>query len=367
MVSLMNIPRVERLIRDAIAATGVNLRGLTVLTEAATGSYALTPVIAALAGADAVYALARGTRYGTAAEAGQGVRALAESLGADGVEILTDKYDPQTGRADIVTNLGMLRPLDAPFLARLKATAVIPLMWETWEFRAEDLDLAECRRRGIPVLGTDEHQPALRIFEYVGLLALKLLFECGLEVFRGRIAVLGSGEFAAQAGRAMERAGAEVLHLESGDAVWPDKLLSGGAGLDALCILEHHSRECLIGTEGRVRAEALAEACPGLTVVHVCGGVERAALVSAGLRCAPEVFAPPGSMSVATDYVGPRPLIDLHTAGLRVGEVMARLRLSGLDRGETETRTLREVKLAQAFPDAVEAALLASNASLHDR
>jgi hypothetical protein len=31
-----------------------------------------------------------------------------------------------------------------------------------------------------------------------------------------------------------------------------------------------------------------------------------------------------GYMTVATDYLGPRPVIDLHAAGLKVGEALSR-------------------------------------------
>jgi hypothetical protein len=55
-------------------------------------------------------------------------------------------------------------------------------------------------------------------------------------------------------------------------------------------------------------------------------------------------------MSVTTGYAGPRPLIDLNTGGLKVGESMARARLRGLERADAEAAALRETPLAQAFP-----------------
>jgi hypothetical protein len=55
-------------------------------------------------------------------------------------------------------------------------------------------------------------------------------------------------------------------------------------------------------------------------------------------------------MSVATDYIGPTPLIKLHTAGLKVGESLARARLKGLNGLEAELAVLRANSLAQGFP-----------------
>ncbi len=39
----------------------------------------------------------------------------------------------------------------------------------------------------------------------------------------------------------------------------------------------------------------------------------------------------PGYMTVTTDHVGPRPVVDLHAAGLKVGEMAVRCRRAGLD------------------------------------
>ena len=48
----MNIKRIEKLIGDAIDTYNLDLSGLTVFTEAASGNYVVTPLIAALAGSD---------------------------------------------------------------------------------------------------------------------------------------------------------------------------------------------------------------------------------------------------------------------------------------------------------------------------
>src|SRR6266849_242211 len=60
--------RAIRMIRQAISKSRMDLRGLTVLTEAATNNFVVTPVIAAMAGAK-VFAVARDSEYGEAVEA----------------------------------------------------------------------------------------------------------------------------------------------------------------------------------------------------------------------------------------------------------------------------------------------------------
>ena len=55
--------RAARLLRQAIADYGLDLSGLTVFTEAASGPYLHTPILAALAGAEKVYAQTANSAY----------------------------------------------------------------------------------------------------------------------------------------------------------------------------------------------------------------------------------------------------------------------------------------------------------------
>lgn len=303
------------------------------LTEAATGNYSLTPLIAAFAGADKVYAMTRDSRYATAAEASEQVMNLAEKWNlAKKIEVLFTRNDPRIGKADIVTNLGFVRPLNAALLTQLKPTAVIPLMWETWEFRPEDIDLDTCRQLKLPVLGTNEHHESLQIFGYIGHLALKCLYHLEIEVFRSTIVVLGSGEFADIVIDTLRSADAEVIPLDTSKVgiLKTDHARSSLRSADGLVVVEHHHYRCLIGPTGEMLPSELFAINPALAVAHISGGVDRDSLLSAGIKCFPAWFAPPGYMSIATDYLGPKPLIDLHTAGLKVGELAARARLSGL-------------------------------------
>src|SRR5438034_8191063 len=80
---IMNEPRVRWLMEKAIEAFELDLSGLVVLTEAATGYYQLTPLIAALAGADRVLALTRDSQFGPAVDVRDATLALAARWGVD--------------------------------------------------------------------------------------------------------------------------------------------------------------------------------------------------------------------------------------------------------------------------------------------
>lgn len=268
---------------------------------------------------------------------------------SDRIEILASRDDSRLSDADITTNLGFVRPFDAAFLARLKPTVAIPLMWETWEYREQDLDLASCRRLQIPVLGTNEHHPALKTIDYVGAIALKLLCELDIEPIDGRVGIIGSGDFATAVERVLSSLGTKTFRISPADEELADESRLQLLSADALVIVEHHNRRTLIGQGGVLDEDELREMNAGLAVAHICGGVNRDILRARGFRCAPERFAEPGYMSVATDYIGPRPLIDLHTAGFKVGAVLASHVRSGLRGFDAEVATLATTDLAQGF------------------
>src|SRR5271157_4836151 len=99
--------------RDAVRRCELDLSGMTVLTEAASGAYSVTPVLAALAGAKRVFALARDSRFGTFDEVARGTIALARMANSsERIEIVSEKRRGIVAAADIITNSGHLRPID---------------------------------------------------------------------------------------------------------------------------------------------------------------------------------------------------------------------------------------------------------------
>lgn len=329
----MNELRCYRLIQQALKKFNLNLSGLKILTEAATGYYILTSIIAALAGADKVYALTKDSKYGTIEEVKKTTLSLANrwDIGQK-IDIILSRCDERIGEADIVTNLGFMRPIDKELISRLKETAVIPLMFETWEFRKEDVDLAECKRRGIPVLGTNEHAPELDTFSYIGPLAIKLAFELDIEVIHSNVVVVGGGAFGESTVKAFKQLGANVTNIQvnKGDRLDDNWVLDEVAKSDLLVFVEHVCRDLLVGTNGQLSLGTLLQINPSISIVHIAGFVDGNAIEQSQIPHRPKKIGSLGYMSITTDYLGPKPLIDLHTAGLKVGEAMARARLGGL-------------------------------------
>jgi hypothetical protein len=327
--------RLVGLIRQTIRFFELDLAGLVVLTEAASGPYVVTPVIAALAGADRVIALTRASRYGTIEAVMVQTQALAELCGVI-VEIHADRTPTLFTAADIVTNLGFVRPLDAAAIAAMKPTGVIPLMCEGWEIRPGDVDLAACARRGIPVASTNEDFPGLEVFAYSGWLALKMLFEAQIEAHKSRLAVVSSDKFGIVIADRLCRAGADARLLP--DLRVPAAELSG---LDALIIADYTRDDLIVGPNGDLSAAALAAVCPEATLVQFAGRIDVAGLSAHGMTVFPGVELPGHRMAFTLAALGPRPVVELHAAGLKVGELAARARLAGCSIVELGEITLR--------------------------
>src|SRR5262249_30200028 len=232
---------------QAIGSLRLNLHGAVVLTEAATGPFVATPVIAAMAGASRVYAMTRDSRYGTVADVRQQTLALAQVAGcADQVGIVTERTPEILGHADIVTNSGHLRPIDREMISWMKPTAVIPLMYEAWEFRPGDLDLHACRDHGIPVAGTNERHPAIGVFDYLGMMVIKQLLWSRVEVCGSQVLLLCDNAFAPYIEGALARCGAAVLL----DGVGEPKAWTDHAPFDAVVVAMRPRPQDLVGGEG---------------------------------------------------------------------------------------------------------------------
>jgi hypothetical protein len=341
--------------RSLISRTDLNLEGIHVLTECASGAYAYTPVLAAMAGAT-VIAAGGDSRYGSFLDNKQNIEGLLAHASARGkVEFI--QKDRLTGHdlssVDLVTNSGGLRPITADLLKSLSPRAVIALMWETWEFRKDDLDINYCQDNGLLVVGTNERNHILDMFGYNAIIVLKLLLEMGVEVHNNRIAILGSGKSAQTSMDGLkgliedvhwygnETEGAkpyaqmqEILELEH---------------LDAIVVYEHSFHGEVLGRAAELSFAELKEKFPALKVGVVAGNVDRDELTASGLQHFPERILPFGYMSYETINIGPRPVLELNTLGLKVGQLAVESRRQNEDL-EQVMREVVDSGLGMDFP-----------------
>ncbi len=300
-----------------IAALGLDLSGLTVITEAATGVYACTAPIAAMAGAAHVHAVARDTRrYGSFEDAASATLSLAEAAGvADRITVSRTVERWMLAGCDILTNSGHLRPISAEMIAHLPDRAVIALMFEAWEFRDADLDLLACRKRGIRVVGVNERHPQVGVFPFLGPLCVRLLSDAGLSLSGSRITLLCDNPFAPFIEQGLTCAGAFVALNPSGRA---------GADLepDAVVVALDPSRNSPLEEQD---LSALAGSGREVLLAQFWGDIDR----EAARRVWPGPVWPPnepprGHMAVLLSDLGHEPVVRLQAGGLRAAEIVSR-------------------------------------------
>ena len=307
--------RLVRLMGTAVERCRLDLTGLAILTEAASGPYAVTPVLAAMAGGT-VYALAGPSKYATAEELRKITRELAQIAGVADRITLAEKKEPAiVGSVDIVTNSGQVRPIDARMVAQLKPTCVVPLMYEAWEYRSTDVDAGACRSRGIKVAGTNERHPAVDVFSFLGPMAVKQLHEAGVAVYGSRVVLLCDNAFGPFISRYLQDCGAIVTEARNlAPGVVP-------ADCDAIVVALTPQDGFVLTAED---AKSLAERAPGALVAQYWGDIDLAALAAAGVPVWPPDEPGKGHMAVLPSAIGPEPVVRLQAGGLKVGELLAR-------------------------------------------
>jgi hypothetical protein len=312
----LNLYRLVNLTQRAIESCNLCLENAIVLTEAATGAYSVTPVIAAMAGATKVFAIAQDSRYGTIEEVKDQTQKLAEIAGiSDRIEFITGKSSEIIAQADIITNSGYVRPIDAETIAWMKPTAVIPLMYEAWEFRSDDVDIQACRQRGIRVAGTNERHPSVDVFSFLGLMAIKLLLDAGVSIYNSNVLLLCDNQFSVFIQKSLSNVGAVVETSISLSSISKNK------AYDAILVAMRPKFEPVLSAADVTQIERY---WPGTVIAQFWGDIDRPAFLSSQVSVWPPDTPKKGHMAILPSDIGPEPIIKLQTGGLKVGELLWR-------------------------------------------
>ena len=326
-----------RLAEAAIARTRLDLTGLRVLTEAAVGYRRVTPIIAALAGAERVYAVGRDSVQASRREAEEQTAYFARLARVEErVTLLPTRLQAPLETVDIVTDLPGVRPIDETVLRSLASSTAVSLMRGAAHWRAADVDAATCRRRGIPVAGVDEE--AIGLYRFLPLVILADLLDLGVAVAGSTVVLVGAGAGYVHVAQGLQSLNARVLvaapdtagrvALFGGDkiggALMEEAVLGRLASADALVLCPQRPDDRSLAAGTQADAARVASAAPHLAVTGIGAEADLRALAGAGLRCR---GADVGSAS-PFDLL-PAPVIELHTAGLGVAAVMACARRRG--------------------------------------
>jgi hypothetical protein len=336
---IKNPHRVKKLIDDAIKFNNLDLTDLVVFTEAASKNYVVTPIIAAMAGAK-VYAITSDSQYGKAKDIEKFTYYFAEFCKVkDRIKVIFERQKEIIRQANIITNLGFVRPIDKKLIEILNEKAVIPYMCEAWEYREGDIDLEACKSKNIPILATNEDYTGLEIFDFCGHLCIKMLFELEIEVYKSKIVVVGKDKFGRVIEKYLKAMGAEVNVIENLRSEMNRRYLEN---IDALVVADY-SNDIFIGnTNAQISPKELIDLSRKISVVQFAGDVDIDELHKYDIPYFPQRRIGKFRMGQTLANLGPQPVIDLHCAGLKVGEAMARARLSGKSVEEAKLIALKD-------------------------
>jgi hypothetical protein len=321
--------RLSRLVSDAVERCALDLSGARVLTEAATGAYVVTPVIAAVSGAHVV-ALTEDSRYGSAAEVEAVTMALAARFGVtDRIVITTTREPEHFAMADVITNSGHVRPIRGELAASIRRGAVLSLMFESWEAQAGrlDIDVDALRDRGVQIAGTNERHPNVDVFSYLGPMAVAELADAGVSAYRSRIAVLCDNAFRDYIVDGLKAVGADVDVAASLDGL-------SGDSPDALLVALQPTGTSVVSVDDLSR---VGTRWPDCVLVQFWGDVDRS---RCPVACWPVVAPPAGHMGVLPSRLGPEPIVQLQAGGLKVAQVLLT---------PPSRRTTRDMEYIDAF------------------
>lgn len=311
------LARLSGSIENAVSRLGLNLKELTIVTECATSIYGCTPAIAAVAGAAKILAFGKDSRYGTFNEAQDNLLRLWHALNLSESNLFITDREPvleeNLNQADIVTNSGHLRPLNSQRIFKMKQGSVIPLMYESWEFRSSDISLETCRSRNIPVAGTNERHPDIAVFEYLGPLTAKALFDAGLEIEGNTILLISDNDFGSYIEKTLKDIGACVLNSKEGTNEGIDAIIFSHTPISAGGTLDIHSLN-------------LPRDVP--VCCQLWGDLDRTDFKT---KWVPKDEPKPGHMGLMLSSLGVEPTVRLQSGGLKVGEILARAIRSGLN------------------------------------
>ena len=328
--------QVVRLIKRAIESTRLDLTGLRVLTEASVGYRRVTPVMAALAGADEVYAVGRDSVAASRKEAEEQTSYFAELAHvAPRVKLLSTRLQAPLDTVNVVTDLPGVRPVDESILRNVAESAAVSLMRGAARWKVADVDVATCRRHGVAVAGLDEE--AVGLFRYAPQAVLAGLLDLGVEITGSKVVVAGDGPAVPYVVQALARLGARVLVAapetagrislyggeKAGEGLGGDAVAGRLAEADALVLCPADADARTVGPGAPVDAARFAAAAPHLAVVGLDAESDLRALGAAGLRCR-QAGGPDGVFDLL-----PQAIVAQHAAGLKVAEVMTRARRRG--------------------------------------
>jgi hypothetical protein len=304
---------------ELVLEFGLNLSGIPVITECATGVYSLLGPLAARAGSPDVICLGRDNQFGSYEEARRQTLTQGRKLSVyKRLKFFRRSgnlwWDTLAGPV-LVTNMSGVRPIDEDFIRRLEEGSVISAMFEAWELRDSDIDLQEALKSNISVVATNESHPLLQSIRSVGLICLKLMLEASIPIADARLIVIGDDPFSQAVVSALSPWTRETrLVTETEGFVELPQVVES---YDAVIVADHRGNFADHPTWRQLVAVINRQDVP---VINVSGFPKF--FVESCPSVFPRRLVEPRVMPTTLESLGAWPALRLLVAGLKVGQMM---------------------------------------------
>ena len=294
----------------------LDLSNKIVLTEIGTGPFSFVGLVAAMSNSPKVILWTRDSRYGMGQNNINLFKSYISKLNIDTEFIFRLNQRPISDifESDIITNLGFIRPIDESFLSNMNDKAVISYMAEAWEFRESDVNLALCQEKDIKIAGVWENHPDLQIFDKCGLLAHRMLESIDFNLDNKSVAIISDDKFGIVINSHFKSNSNAKINLISTDNTSSLNI----EDFDLVFIADYLSQKKMIGEGGKLKINKYSNTL----IVHLAGIVDEHYATNPLYNIFPRVEGDHHKMTYNLGYLGNEVVIKLHSAGLKVGELL---------------------------------------------
>jgi hypothetical protein len=197
------------------------------------------------------------------------------------------------------------------------------------------MDIAYIRKRGFKVGATNERHPEVDVFNYLGDMALKQLFDAGLCPYKNRFILLCNNDFGPYIAKVLARLCEKLAvidldehrqHYNLDEIDWiggfPElRIPDAYRNAEAVIFTAYPFDRNWIGKDGPVSIPQLKAQLSDPLILRYAGDVDAESLQQNGIRYFPQQV-PRGHMGILPSAIGYDPIIRLQAGGLKAAEAL---------------------------------------------
>lgn len=323
-MTLKNSKYIE-LIKQNIDLFKLQLNNYSILLPASQKEPALLAVIAAMAGAKAVYVKTNKLLIK------ENITKTATEFGFENIKCVDNITPEILSQINIVVKGGEIDKIDSVFINNLNKKAVISLFPENLDFNnTENIEMEAFNKETASVIGIDPDDKNLNLYKYFSHVLLKRCYETGLDVYKSRLLLLGHGNMLDASLQLLKAAGAIVYSYNIQGNLDQSSLIKRLPELDAIIVMDYPQiSKQVIGSKGILSISDIVDLCPHAKIIHFSGIIEETSLNLGKIKCFPDKITQ-NSINLNICELGEKSLVEVAIACLKVADNFIKSRQSSM-------------------------------------